>query len=94
MERGGVISMTAQEARRLYVVQQVLERKLRQRPAAELLGRSVRQLQRLLRRVRTEGPAGIGHRLRGTRSNRRHPEAVKQVGLYWLLLNQPLPEIG
>ena len=86
--------MTAQEARRLYVVQQVLERKLRQRPAAELLGRSVRQLQRLLRRVRTEGPAGIGHRLRGTRSNRRHPEAVKQVGLYWLLLNQPLPEIG
>jgi hypothetical protein len=76
--------MTAQEARRLYVIQQVIERKLRQRPAAELLGRSVRQLQRLVRRVRAEGPAGIGHRLRGRRSNRRHPEARRQraLGLY------------
>ena len=78
MEPGGVISMTAQEARRLYVIQQVIERKLRQRPAATLLGRSVRQLQRLLRRVRADGPAGIGHRLRGRRSNRRHPETLRQ----------------
>ncbi|MBI3331074.1 MAG: ISNCY family transposase [Candidatus Omnitrophica bacterium] len=70
--------MTAPEARRLYVIQQVIERKLRQRPAAELLGRSVRQLQRLLRRVRVEGPAGIGHRLRGRRSNRRYPAALQQ----------------
>ena len=81
MEPGDVMAMTAQEARRLYVIQQVIDRKLRQRPAAELLGRSVRQLQRLLRRVRAEGPAGIGHRLRGHRSNRRHPEAMRQRAL-------------
>jgi len=78
MEPPEVMAMTAREARRLYLVQQVMERKLRQRPAAELAGCSVRQLQRLLRRVRQHGPQGIVHRLRGRRSNRRHPEARRQ----------------
>lgn len=74
----GVMSMTAREVRQLYVVQQVLERRIRQRKAAELLQRSVRQIKRLVHRVRIEGPAGMGHRLRGRPSNRRHPEAVKR----------------
>jgi len=78
MEAKGVITMTTQEARRLYVIQQVVERKLRQRPAAALLGRSVRQVRRLAQRIRQEGPGGIVHRLRGRRSNRRHAEAIKQ----------------
>lgn len=74
----GVLMMTAEEARRLYVVQQVLEQTLRQRHAAELLGCSVRQVKRLVRRVRQAGPTGIVHRLRGRPSNRRHPDALKQ----------------
>ncbi len=78
MEPQEVMAMTAQEARRLYLVQQVLERKLRQRPAADVAGCSLRQLQRLVRRVRQEGPPGIVHRLRGRRSNRRHPETLRQ----------------
>ena len=78
MELGGVISMTVQETRRLYVIQQVLERKIRQRKAAELLDHSVRHIKRLVRRVREEGAKGIVHRLRGKRSNRRHPETVQQ----------------
>ncbi len=78
MERREVWAMTAQEARRLYLIQQVVERKLRQRPAAELAGCSLRQLQRLVRRVRREGASGIIHRLRGRCSNRRHPEAMRQ----------------
>jgi len=66
MESQGVMSMTAAEAKRLYVIQQVMERKLRQRPAAELVHRSVRQIRRLVQRVRQEGPpasgaAGAGH---------------------------------
>jgi transposase len=73
-----VIVMTGEESRRLYVIQQVLEWKIRQRQAAKLLGRSVRQVRRLVRRIRQDGPQGIGHRLRGRRSNRRHADALQQ----------------
>ena len=73
-----VLVMTGEESKRLYVIQQVLERKIRQRQAAALLGRSARQIRRLVRRVRQDGPRGIGHRLRGRRSNRRHPETLRQ----------------
>lgn len=76
--RQEVMVMTAQEAKRLYVVQQVLERKLRQRVAAELCACSVRQLRRWTVRVRQAGPRGIMHRLRGQPSNRRHPAALQQ----------------
>ncbi|MBI2173914.1 MAG: ISNCY family transposase [Candidatus Omnitrophica bacterium] len=70
--------MTGEESKRLYVIQQVIERKIRQRQAAALLGRSVRQIRRLVQRIRREGPGGIGHRLRGRRSNRRHADALQQ----------------
>lgn len=78
MAHGGLIVMTAQEARRLHVIQQVLEQTVRQRHAAQLLRRSVRQIRRLVQRLRAEGPRGIVHRLRGRRSNRRHPEGIRQ----------------
>ena len=79
-----VLVMTGEENRRLYVIQQGIERKIRQRQAAELLGRSVRQIRRLVRRIQQEGPRGIGHRLRGRRSNRRYADALTQrvVALY------------
>jgi len=79
-----VLVMTGEESRRLYVIQQVIERTIRQRQAAEVLGRSVRQIRRLVRRVQQDGPRGIGHRLRGRRSNRRHTDALQQrvVALY------------
>ena len=84
MEDYGVMAMRGQEAQRLYVIQQVLERKLSQRHAAELVDRSVRQVRRLIQRVRQEGARGILHRLRGRPSNRRHAERVRQraVQLY------------
>ena len=80
--RQEVMAMTAREAKRLYIVQQVLERTLRQRRAAELLSCSVRQIKRLAHRVRADGPRGIIHRLRGQPSNRRHPAALKQQVLH------------
>ena len=76
--RSEVLVMTAREAKRLYVVQQVLEHRLRQRPAAELLACSGRQLRRWITRVRQGGPQGIVHRLRGRPSNRRHSARLKQ----------------
>jgi len=80
--RQEVLAMTAQEAKRLYIVQQVLEHQLRQRPAAALLSCSVRQIKRLVRRVRAVGPRGIIHQLRGQPSNRRHPAALQQRVLH------------
>ena len=76
--RQEVLVMTAREAKRLYVVQQVIGRQLRQRPAAVLLACSARQLRRWVVRVRQAGPPGIVHRLRGRVSNRRHPERLRQ----------------
>ena len=81
MGKEEVISMSAKEAKRLYVIQQVLERKLKQSHAAELLKLSVRQMRRLSHRVREEGPKGIIHRLRGRHSNRRHPEVLRKQAL-------------
>ena len=82
--RQEVISMSMKEAKRLYVVQQVLERKLPQRRAADLLGRSVRQVRRWVQRVRTDGARGLVHRLRNRPSNRRAAAAVRErvVSLY------------
>ena len=77
MRTGGIIPMTAQEARRLYIVEQVLARRLRQRQAAGVLACSVRQVKRLVRRVRLGGPPGIVHQLRGRPSNRRHPATLR-----------------
>ena len=77
MDTEGTLHMTREEARRLSIVQQVLDRRLRQRHAAEVLRLSVRQVRRWMQRVREAGPAGIVHRLRGQPSNRRLPVRLK-----------------
>ena len=78
MDDGGTLAMTREEARRLMVVQQVLDGRIRQRQAADVVGRSIRQVRRWVQRVRHVGPAGIVHRLRGRPSNRRYPGTLKQ----------------
>jgi hypothetical protein len=69
------------ELRRLPVIQQALEKKLTQQQAGELLGLTVRQVRRLIQRVRHEGERGVAHRGRGKPSNRRIPATVKATGL-------------
>lgn len=70
MAREDRVLMSTKELRRLHVVQQVVERKLTQAHAAQLLGLSDRQLRRLVTRVRLEGARGLVHRSRGRPSNR------------------------
>lgn len=70
MAREDRVLMSTKELRRLHVIQQVVERKLTQVYAAQLLGLSDRQIRRLVRRVRVEGARGLGHRSRGRPSNR------------------------
>ena len=64
------IIMSMKELRRVPIVHQVLEGKLRQVRAAEVIGLSDRQIRRLVRRVREGGDRGLVHRSRGQRSNR------------------------
>ncbi len=51
-----------------------------QREAARLLRRTVRQIRRILRRLKAEGDGGVIHKLRGRPSNRRiAPELRRRV---------------
>ena len=72
------IELSQRERDRLKGLHEVQRRQLRQREAAERLGLSVRQVRRLLRRVRREGDRGLIHRLRGRPSNRKIARAVQQ----------------
>jgi hypothetical protein len=81
MVRKDRVIMSVKELRRLPVIQQALEKKLTQQQAGELLGLTVRQVRRLIQRVRHEGERGVAHRGRGKPSNRRIPATVKATGL-------------
>ncbi len=78
MEKEEVIEVTNQELRKLKVIEQVIEKKIKQRKAAQLLELSVRQVIRLVKRIRREGSKGIVHQLRGKKSNRKHSESFKE----------------
>jgi len=84
MAEKDIITMTQKELKRLYVIKQVLERRLKQIEAAELLNLSSRQIRRIVKRLRKEGEKGIIHRLRGQPSHRRLPKQIKNkvIALY------------
>jgi transposase len=63
--------MSEREVDRYAVIQQVIDKKLRQADAADRLGISVRQVKRLCRQVREHGAAGLISKRRGKPSNRR-----------------------
>lgn len=75
------VIMSVKELRRLHVIRQAMERKLTQKKAGDLIGLTVRQVRRLIQRVRQEGDRGLAHRGRGRPSNRRIQEKVKARGL-------------
>jgi transposase len=59
----------------------VKREELTQVQAAKLLGLSYRQSKRIWRRYRAQGDAGLVHRLRGKRSGRRKPPALRAQAL-------------
>ena len=70
--------------KRLHIIKQVLEKKLKQIEAAKILDLSSRQIRRIVKRIREEGEKGIIHRLRGQPSHRRLPRQIenKVIALY------------
>ena len=72
-----VIAMSAQELDRVGVVMAVVEKRMRQREAAERLGVTQRQVKRLAARYRVAGVAGLASRRRGQRPNNAIAEAKR-----------------
>lgn len=69
MERRDILRMSLKDIDRLKVINDAIKKRIKQRHAAKLLGLSPRQVKRLVKRVRREGPKGLIHGLRGRSSN-------------------------
>jgi hypothetical protein len=78
MAREDMLKMSVKELPRVHIVQQVLEKKLKEVEAARLLGLTDRQIRRILKRVDKEGARGIIHRSRGKPSNRCIDQKIKK----------------
>ncbi len=77
MVGAATVRTRAKELRRVQVIRHAMAKALRQQAAGEVLGVTARHVRRLIQRVRAEGEAGLVHRRRGQRSNRRHAPALK-----------------
>ena len=84
--------MSVKEADRAAVIRDVVEKRLRQRTAAERLGLGVRQVKRLARRYRERGAAGLASGRWGGRANNAIDDGVRRevVGL----VRERYPDFG
>jgi hypothetical protein len=82
--------MSDGELARLEVLRDLDHRRLTTDAAAQLLGLERRQVFRLLKAYRTEGPTGLISKRRGRSSNRRKPEAVRTKALSSRACGRPL----
>ncbi len=76
-----IIMLSQRELNRLHIIKKAIEKKVRQREAAEILLMTERQIRRIIKRVREEGDAGIVNKSRGKESNRRILEKVKSKAI-------------
>ncbi len=72
------ITMAQHELRRLHVIRKAIDRVITQKDASEVIGLSLRQVQRLVACVRREGDKGIIHKSRGRPSNRSISDAIRR----------------
>ncbi len=76
-----IIAMTQEELKRLHVIRKALDKSITQVEAANIIGVSLRQVQRIARAVRAEGNKGIINKARGQLSNRALPNKIKDKAL-------------
>lgn len=73
-----VFTMSAEELDRLQVIQRVDEKRLSQREAARILGRSPRSVRRWLAAYRAVGASSVPSKLRGRPSNHQLPSELRR----------------
>lgn len=73
--------MSMKEVNRVSILEKLKRKELKQKKAASILGVSVRQIRRLLKRYRRDGAAGLVHQLRGIPGNRGADPRVLDAAL-------------
>src|SRR6266446_4794921 len=86
----GQLLMTQADRDRLVALKKAKKKLITQCAAAEELGLSIRQVQRLLEAVKERGDKAVVHRLRGKPSNRRIEEAIEEKAVQ--VLSMPVYE--
>lgn len=81
MQEKDIIVIRTKELRKLQAANKVIEKEITQKEAASLIGISDRQVRRIVKEVRKDGPKGVIHKLRGRPSNRRKPKELKEQAL-------------
>jgi len=87
-----IISMTQGELKRLHIVRKALDKSITQAEAADIIGRCLRQVRRIVKRVKREGDSGVIHKSRGKPSNRALPKKIKDKTLR--LYKEKYPDFG
>ncbi len=88
----GYITMSAKEAERITVMDNLIAKRIKQKHAARQLDISVRQVRRLMKRYRKEGKKGLIHQSRGRISNRVIPAGKREEIIS--LINKHYPDFG
>jgi transposase len=86
----GQLLMTQAERDRLIALKKVKKKLISQREAAEELGVSIRQVQRLLKELEAQGDKAVVHGLRGKASNRKVEEKIERQAVK--ILSAPMYE--
>ena len=77
MARQDTITMSQRELKRLHIIRKTIDKLISQIDASDILGLCVRQIQRIIVRVKKEGDKGIIHKSLGEPSNNRTDEKIK-----------------
>ena len=80
-------TMSRQEISRLEIIQKLLDRRLSQAQAANILHITTRQIQRLVRAYRQQGVSGIVSKRRGKPSNHMIPQTIKDYAVTLIKAN-------
>jgi len=78
---GDLLTLSTREMDTLAIITRLAERRMTQAEAARCLGRSVRQVRRLLRAFEQDGPAGLRDKRRGRPAPNRIPKAYQERAL-------------
>ena len=79
-----MLQMTEKEMKKLNTIKKILEGECTKKEAAEILGITTRQIDRLILKYKNDGEAGFIHKNRGKESKNKIPENIKEeiVNLY------------
>lgn len=75
----GVISMSIKELSRLEIIDKVIQKRLKQAEAADILNLSVVQIKRLVKRYKAEGAKGLISKKRAMRGNHKLSPSLKTL---------------